>query len=696
MMQVKIHIIFLIILVLTVFLHAEDSEDFLRFLEARDESIKNYQIKLRQMYFEIELADFDAFKKDIEQLAQNEVADSNPSQQAEKLIQKWTENIKWFNINILHRGERFKETRVYAGSRPSISCYDGQLYYDYDEHGRQLDIHAKIPNVAHICLDVLGFFSKGPINSTRLLSFEQDNDGVRCEFSHSDDDSRITLNQYGREFGLIHSEYRHSEKIRIFNYYLFLKTIDSYRIPEIKINFGYNARRDTCTVSIYVIEDVKFNCQFTDGELSLKNIPDDTLVIDYRFEPAVQWRYSDYCEAAANPDVVCAGRAELEDMIRFLNNTRSERDALLVQDSRTGRNAPPLHVKEWLLRPPVIDKWPPDKFTVLEFWDKTCGPCVGSIHENNELAEWIRTKGGLFVSIHSAGGEPDKVIDFMANHNVQYAVGMDEPDNRRIYWSSATFAEYGIDGIPSYVTINESGRVISYRDMTVERLKKLLEQDANNEALAEAGRKEARKLTAIPNSWLAGGFEPDSKIQGRFFVFRPETPDLKINKVEITNEAVKSEISKHSIEGQTLYEVALTTVAPDWGQKLEGYVTLTTEHSNMEELLIIPYNLRAKSLAGCVSPVIWFGTVRIGQKTTRAITLQNDANRNIIVKPVSTPANLKLSVAGREQKSNNFAVECGFSSNKSGFHKGTVELLACDDKGNTQPLTLDYYAFVLP
>lgn len=671
-----------------------NSGDFLRFLEARDQSISNYEIRLRQGSFDIGLDEYKAFRESVEQLAQRESADPGASRLIEPFLRKWTDKVGWSNRHVLHRGERFKQTLVFARGLTDIHCYDERLYYDYSTPNRQLDIRART-NVMHVTLSHVGLAARGIRRSGELVSFKQDQDGVRCVLSSSGDHPQTATREYDRNFSLCHAHFKLSDNVQFDNYYLFHKNIDGYRVPCVKVYIAHNADRNTCGVTVYVIEDVRLNCVLTDEDLSLGDVPDETLVVDRRFEPSNQWRYSEYREAVVNPEVVHAGGCEPDEMIQYLKRTSSDRGALSTRDSRIGRKAPPLQIAEWLLNPPAAETWPPDRFTVLNFCSIGCGFCIREIPENNEIAEWVKSRGGHFVAVHATEGAPAEIKVTFGSRDVPYALALDEPGGERAYWSSATFARYGINSIPKYVTISEDGRVLSYdRSLTKEKLQTLMTSDPN-EVVARARRKDVRRLVAIPNGWIAGDIEPDSQVQGRFFVFREDTPDLKLRRPETAARDVEFEGIRHTTEGQAIYEVLLKAKTPIWGQAIKGKVTLVAEYGEAEELLTIPYELESRSLAELVCRSVYFGPVEGGKTVVRKLKLRSDPKQKVTIAVVSAPPSLQLQIGIQEQQSGQVAVECAFHSDEPGFREGTAKLLARDSEGNEQPLTVDYCAFVL-
>ena len=677
-------------------LAADEADDFLRFLEARDESIASYEIKLRQFSFDIALDDYEDFKKSVEQLEKDKTASLSPSRQAEQLVQRWSKKDSWLDRHTKQYGERFKETLVSRSGGTDVTIYDGRLYYDYSQPNRQLDIHATIPNIHHTNLADLGLTGGGPRGRGKVLSFEQNEKAVQCVISFSDDNSRIMTQEYNHDFALCHSHYEYGNEFQNDDYYLFHEEIGGYPVPRVKINISPIVRRNQCSVWILVIEDVRFNHPLTDEDLSLGELPDNALVVDYRFKPKNLLRYSEYLQAADNPDAVQSGRSKPESMLEFLKSKRGQRGALATRDSRIGQIAPRPHIQRWLSGPGGVDTWPPQRFTVVNFWSIGCGFCVHEVPDNNELAQWLRDQGALFFSIHAATKEYSTVTDFMENHEVKYVVGLDEPGGEGGYWNSATFAEYGVNAVPKYVTIAKDGRVLSYdRTPTREQLQRLMA--GQTDQIGASARNEAtQRLDVIPKGWLASNLEPNSRIQGRFFVFRPETPDPDLHKLESAGDAIDCQWTRHSADGQTVYEVMLTAKTPDWGQTLKGEVALVARYGDVEEMVNIPYELRSRSLAECVSDILWLGPAEKGEAISRKIVLQRDPHRNVTVKAVSVPPDFHLNIPESGSQSSRILVECVFSSRESGLHGGTANLLARDSNSNEQPLKLGYWAFVRP
>ncbi|MBN2591331.1 MAG: TlpA family protein disulfide reductase [Sedimentisphaerales bacterium] len=510
---------------------------------------------------------------------------------------------------------------------------------------------------------------------------------------------------YNSDLDFIYSQTKINEDYQVEDHYLLHKNIEGYSVPRITININIDKKNNECDIWLYLIEDVKFNPFLSNKDFSVVDIPDKTLVIDYRFNPEEQMRYGEYCYAAVNPDMVQAGLQEAEGLINSLHKTHTSRDSLSLRDSRTGKKAPSLDIQQWLNKPINLNTWPPGKLTIMNFWDIGCSFCTREIPENNELYEWFKEKDVLFFSIHMARKDTDSIIDFIQSpsenpedfidiNKIQYPVAIDKPGTNSFGWSSATFNKYGIDGIPDYVIIDQEGNVISYeRTIKKEDIEKILSGDKDIIARIKKKQKPVRKLNSIPNGLIVENLEPNSQVKGRFFIYREDTPELVLRNID-SDEAIESQWLQHNSMGQAVGELLLSVDTPDWGQTLKGNIAVITEHSQVSELVTILYEISSRSIAKYVSPVIWFGSVQKGKKITRKFMLQGASNHKVSIKEVSVPTDIELEIGDIEQNSNNIVIDCVLSPMESGFQHGNIELLAVNEQGDKQSIKLDYCAFV--
>ena len=685
---------------------AQNADEIVQFLEARNNSIKSFEIKLKQVSFDIDLEDYETFKEDMLNIEQNKDSNLSSSEKAEKLIYKWGNPQMRLERHGIQNGERFRESYIKDGNDTEIRCYDGLLYYDYSIQHPQFVINCKVPNVKHTNLSDIGFgFNAEALrNGGKILSFEQNEKQIQIEFKYSETSSMVVKQIFNNDFRLLYSQTQINENYQVENYYLLHKNIEGYLVPSIIINVDINKNNNKCGIMLYLIEDVKFNPFLTNEDFSVGKIPDKTLVVDYRFNPERLEKYGVFRYAAYNPNIVQAGLREAEDLIESLNNSRSERQNLSMRDSRTGKKALSIDVQKWLHKPINLNTWPPDQLTIVNFWEIGCGFCVREIPENNELYEWFKEKGIPFFSIHQARNDTDSIMNFIQNskdtdndidiNKIQYPVAVDKPVTNRIGWNSATFNKYGIDEIPNYVIIGKDGNVISYEGkIEKENIEKILSGNKDIIAKMQGKQKPVRKLNAIPTGWLEDNLEPNSQIKGRFFIYREDTPDFVIRNIN-TDKEIESQLIPHTSMGQAVGELLLSAKVPDRGKSLKGNISITAQHSQVSELITIPYELKSKSIVDYVSPVIWFGSVQNGNKATKTIQLHVDPNYEISVNKDTVPSNMQFKIKDFEDKPNDISIDCIFQSNKTCFQQGNIELLVMDKQNNKESVKLEYCAFV--
>jgi hypothetical protein len=384
----------------------------------------------------------------------------------------------------------------------------------------------------------------------------------------------------------------------------------------------------------------------------------------------------------------------VQSMIKFLHESRHDREALSIRNSNIGKKAPPLRVKEWLVGRPSINKWPTGKLTVLEFWSTGCGMCVASIPKNSELAEWMARKGGLFVSIHSAGTTRSKLLDFLDKHPITYPVVIDVNSSELHYSCSKTFKEYGVKALPKYVTIGRSGCVLSYKRPSIQDLDRFIQNEPNHVSVSQKDL-EIRKLVTNPKAWIASGLEPKTKIHGKFLIYRPDTPELSLEKNDNDDKTIGAELTRHTNKGQTIYDVTLYVNAPDWGQSVEGEITFTGNYTAGHDVIKIPYQLKSRGLVEYPSSKIHLGLVRKRQKVTHKIILRPTDKRNDIrFNTISTSPDVSLKIRTQGTRGTDIVLTFTLSLDEIGFRKEGVELLVSDNKGNSQPIKLEFSALV--
>lgn len=669
----------------------EDNFNYcLTYMQAKVESIKSFDLKLRKASFGLTLEECPRFSKEVESALHMQADISVARKWAEDLAAKWTEKPNWFDMQILRHNNYFKETRRY-----DITSYDGSLYLDYSIRNRQFDVYDRMPNIHHINLWDLGLHTGDLYQDTNktACSFQKYPNGSGWFYSATDDPNRVEKNYYDNQFNLRRTFSSYKDLWEQNTWYLFLNNQEGYAVPRIRIDLDVYFKYKRVDVEMYIFESVKLNCSTRLKDFTIDEVPAKTLVVDRRFEPSVQWRYNMYLDAPTNVQRISRNQCTAQELIGFLRRTSGGREFHLVRDSRIGRLAPPLNIQQWINHGQDFTQWPPKKLVVLDFWNIQCGPCIQSIPSNNKLAKWIANNGGQFISIHTATQESPAIDTFLAKHTIEYPVALDKTGKPGDAWNSRTFEAYGINGIPSYVTIGPNGQVLSYKKPTIQMLDKLI-KDHLQESKPKKRNKPVQRLNAMPCAWHVDSLNPNTTIQSRFFVFRPETPDLQLRRFKSNDKSIKCKWKRFSQNKQTVYEVLITAQTPSLGGFNAGQVDLIAEYDQMEHLLTIPYQFESTGLIDCVSPFTWFGAVPRGQPITRRMTLSKGTPEGVQVNVTQIEPPIQCNIQQKDKLAGGFLLESILPATEYGLCTGSIDLLAHDKKGHEQQVELVYCAWV--
>ncbi len=135
-----------------------------------------------------------------------------------------------------------------------------------------------------------------------------------------------------------------------------------------------------------------------------------------------------------------------------------------------GQPAPAIEVSAWISGKPEQENGLSKKNVILEFWGTHCGPCIAAIPHLNELVATYGSKDLLFVSLTRE--EPHIVERFLEKRPIKGGVATDR--------EGATFAAYGIRGIPHTFLIDSQGLLRWHGHpvfLTAELLEEFLQTD---------------------------------------------------------------------------------------------------------------------------------------------------------------------------------------------------------------------------
>lgn len=118
-----------------------------------------------------------------------------------------------------------------------------------------------------------------------------------------------------------------------------------------------------------------------------------------------------------------------------------------------GQKAPPLQTIAWI-HSPALTPQPVNKVRIIDFWGLQCGPCLAALPK--VAAFWQEHQHDDLELIAYCSYAPEEVTEFLSKHpdyTFPVSIGSDY---------SSSWHDYDIRGIPTYVVIDRSGKIISY------------------------------------------------------------------------------------------------------------------------------------------------------------------------------------------------------------------------------------------
>lgn len=182
-----------------------------------------------------------------------------------------------------------------------------------------------------------------------------------------------------------------------------------------------------------------------------------------------------------------------------------------------GKPAPPIALTDWA-NGEVTAEAMKGKIVVVDVWATWCGPCIGSIPHNNEMAEKYKDRGVLVVGICSSKNGQDKMEQVVKEHDIRYPTGKDKTLQAAKDWKVMWY--------PTYAVVDRAGnvRAIGLKPDAVDKVvEKLLAEPASADASlrgtvlvsTDEPSAGAASPVAIDPEWLEGDRSRFEGLQGK-------------------------------------------------------------------------------------------------------------------------------------------------------------------------------------
>lgn len=229
--------------------------------------------------------------------------------------------------------------------------------------------------------------------------------------------------------------------------------------PQVRIQLTYEGG-EFSRIKIYSILSIEPQPELP-ADAFVVSLPPGTLVLA-----------SDFGEEAAKHDRNQPGSpkqavvtAPVTDAVEFAY-ALSPKSRSLWPVLKIGQDAPALNAAAWLTKDGEIA--PPNlkgKVVLIDFWGRSCGPCVGELPEIVKLAKAYTNTDLRIVGWHDSSGDVPGVAQFAAERGLPYLLAIDrEADEPG--WFGALFKVFGVRGIPQAAILDREGKLLFLGHLT--------------------------------------------------------------------------------------------------------------------------------------------------------------------------------------------------------------------------------------
>jgi beta-lactamase regulating signal transducer with metallopeptidase domain len=166
----------------------------------------------------------------------------------------------------------------------------------------------------------------------------------------------------------------------------------------------------------------------------------------------------------------------LTDVVSFANSI-PDVDRSRQEIIKTGDKAPAINPAVWLdqhgeTKAPELD----GKVVLVDFGGVGCGPCMAQLAEVEAAAQRSASRDFRLIGLFDAGETVEVLTEIARKRDLTYPIAIDRPGPKNFF--GATFAAYGIRGIPQAAVIGSDGRLVflGELDEAVQNVERLLRE----------------------------------------------------------------------------------------------------------------------------------------------------------------------------------------------------------------------------
>ena len=186
-----------------------------------------------------------------------------------------------------------------------------------------------------------------------------------------------------------------------------------------------------------------------DGRFTIPHLTKGVIPISFTFG-----------ELTANEKYVVDGKGDLKVELRAPKSTVATATAKPIPaiPIKVGQPAAAWHVREWTDGKTRSLADSRGKVVFLDFWGIWCGPCVKSLPVLEKLRAKYEPRGVVFASIHTPGDTLANIRKLFDLEHISLISTVDDGQEDDI-GSGTTARAYGVQGYPTHVLIDRSGKI---------------------------------------------------------------------------------------------------------------------------------------------------------------------------------------------------------------------------------------------